>query len=297
MQAMVRSSVRSSGGSSAGELVLGKVVYSSSDTEKSNVHVKFNSEQHSWDYSWKSNRWEVNKTHVIDVMVLEDAGNGSLHVLKSYPSQSFTIFSARHIKANNNTAEDASITTTSGGGVGEEASRRRSRSIREATSIPRDTSLSTQKEHTPMFADVNWSQSLPSSSVGLSIQPPPPHYPRHHRHLPAYASAIYDQGELQQKKNVAYSVHSDSSSLEDDSGTGRYSHSTQSTHSSSSGGGERNSSDDGEETDGASPKRRRTESEDSKLLGLCSVIDAISRGYTVDLSERTSDGPKTGTSI
>ena len=54
MQSMVRSSVRSSGGGNAGELVLGKVVYSNFDENKSTVR-KFNAEQHSWDYSWKSN--------------------------------------------------------------------------------------------------------------------------------------------------------------------------------------------------------------------------------------------------
>ena len=103
MNSMVRSNGRYSGtGSPSGELVLGKIMHSTVTPDCTTISVQFNSELHSWDYSWKSNRWEVNKTHVIDVIVLEDCGNNSLHVLNSYPSPSFTIFSARHIKTSVN---------------------------------------------------------------------------------------------------------------------------------------------------------------------------------------------------
>jgi hypothetical protein len=67
------------------------------------VTFEFNHEQHSWDYSWKSNRWVVDETHCFDIIVFKpDATNRQVvHQVKYISSKPFTIFSARHIKKNN----------------------------------------------------------------------------------------------------------------------------------------------------------------------------------------------------
>jgi len=76
---------------------------------------EFNAEQHSWDYSWKSNRWVVDETHCFDVIVFKpDAASANvLQQVKTISSKPFTIFSARHIKKNNYGAEyGLSLSTT-----------------------------------------------------------------------------------------------------------------------------------------------------------------------------------------
>ncbi len=293
VMSMVRSSVRSSGGSNVGELVVGKVEYSNFEEKKSSVHVKFNAEQHSWDYSWKSNRWEVNKTHVIDVMVMEDTSDGSLRVLKNCPSKSFTIFSARHIKTNASVGAAAGTCATvsrdtapSSGGrlrgvTGRNGTGKRFASKQQAW---QEQQQQVQQMHhdVPMFADVNWHLPVPPSlGMGVGVFPAP-HYPTAYNQYVRdsmlrgeLSNVIYDQ--IEERKRASgynHSHSSDSSSTGDDDITGKH------TNGNNSSGGSA-SSDDGDEPDGGSPKRQRTESEDSKLLGLCNVIEAISRGYGV----------------
>lgn len=66
--------------------------------------VEFNEDLHSWDYRWKSNRWIVDETHVIDITLLtpDAAEQASYNVVASQTSHTFTIFSARHITTNPN---------------------------------------------------------------------------------------------------------------------------------------------------------------------------------------------------
>lgn len=66
--------------------------------------VEFNEDLHSWDYRWKSNRWIVDETHVIDITLLTpDTKEPTMfNVVASQTSHTFTIFSARHITTNPN---------------------------------------------------------------------------------------------------------------------------------------------------------------------------------------------------
>jgi Helicase associated domain len=57
---------------SGGELLLGEMKIIQEDELNAVVTIAFNAEKHSWDYSWKSNRWSgVNNSHVVDVVLVE----------------------------------------------------------------------------------------------------------------------------------------------------------------------------------------------------------------------------------
>jgi Helicase associated domain len=57
---------------SGGELLLGEMKIIHEDELNAVVTIAFNAEKHSWDYSWKSNRWSgVNNSHVVDVVLVE----------------------------------------------------------------------------------------------------------------------------------------------------------------------------------------------------------------------------------
>lgn len=88
------------------EWLIGRLHTVTETSEEYTVNVEFNSEQHSWDYSWKSNRWIVDETHCFDIIIFKpDAASPQVvNLLKSVASKPFTIFSARHIKKNNNGA-------------------------------------------------------------------------------------------------------------------------------------------------------------------------------------------------
>ena len=61
-----------------GELVLGEIRIIHEDTETAFVAITFNAERHSWDYSWKSNRWSgVNSPHVVDVILMQSLSSVS----------------------------------------------------------------------------------------------------------------------------------------------------------------------------------------------------------------------------
>lgn len=68
------------------------------------VTVEFNEDLHSWDYRWKSNRWIVDETHVLDItlLTLDDKELSLYNIAASQTSHTFTIFSARHITTNPN---------------------------------------------------------------------------------------------------------------------------------------------------------------------------------------------------
>ena len=302
MMSMVRS-VRSSGGGN-GELVIGKVGWSELDEEKLTVQVLFNSEQHSWDYSWKSNRWEANKTHVIDVIVMEDTDDGSLHILKSSPSESFTIFSARHIKSNASVGLSARMGSHATTGVSE---------LREVHGrVPADVTSkhpclrkeAWQQYHKAhgleyhatksCFQGVDWTLPVPSSlGIGLHMVPAP-NYPSHsysdHNSRDSMLQSdfyreIYDQIEKQKRTfGYIYGNGSDSCSSTGDI-TRRYADGSIISSGSSA------YSEEYDDSSGSSPKRRRTGSEDNKLLDLCNVIEAISKRSTNSVDGKMLSSP------
>ena len=60
------------GTKTGGELQLGVMKVLHEDDHTAKVSISFNADKHSWDYSWKSNRWSgVNNSHVVDVVLVE----------------------------------------------------------------------------------------------------------------------------------------------------------------------------------------------------------------------------------
>lgn len=55
---------------SGGELVSGKIEILREDDHNAWIKIVFNGEKHSWDYSWKGNRWTPT-THVVDVLLIQ----------------------------------------------------------------------------------------------------------------------------------------------------------------------------------------------------------------------------------
>lgn len=270
VQAMVRSNVRVNG--VAGELVLGKVVYSNSEAGKVSLQVNFNSEQHSWDYSWKSNRWEVNKTHVIDVMILEESRNNTFHVLRNFPSQTFIIFSARHIKTS---SERGSSTVMSPHSV---EKRPAAPPIKSST-----TKYAERKSlHAPGSHHMATNFPYPSAmSMQMGLPSPQFHY------NPEFLASMGVGGAGGRGKtpypqsNYTNSSSSESGSLEGDNNL-HYNYSSTTVISSS---------DEDGGLDVPSPvaaKRRRLSGDETgrpganKLLELCGVVAAATRGYSFD---------------
>ena len=84
---------------SGGELVLGKIEIMSEDGLTAYVRIIFNGEKHSWDYSWKSNRWSGSSaSHVVDVILLESCysavNNCDLRIYSSLCSMPFILISS-----------------------------------------------------------------------------------------------------------------------------------------------------------------------------------------------------------
>lgn len=84
---------------SGGELVLGKIEVLAEDSRSASVRLIFNSEKHSWDYSWKSNRWSGSTApHVIDVILLESFNTAledtDLRIHSSAVSRPFILISS-----------------------------------------------------------------------------------------------------------------------------------------------------------------------------------------------------------
>lgn len=266
VQAMVRSNVRVNG--VAGELVLGKVVHRNSEAGKLCMQVDFNSEQHSWDYSWKSNRWEVNKTHVIDVMILEESRNNSFHVLRNFPSKTFTIFSARHIKTS---SERGSSTAT----LSHSVNKRPPPALKSSTTKCAERQ-SLKTPGSPAHVAMNYASAL-SMQMGFPLQ--------HYQYNPEFLASMVASGDSLRmlpypQSNYTNSSSSESGSHEDDNNL-HYNYSSTTIISSS----------DEDGLDAASPvaaKRRRLESEETgrpggnKLLELCGIVSAATRGYSFD---------------
>lgn len=102
---------------SGGELVLGKIEIMSEDGLTAYVRIIFNGEKHSWDYSWKSNRWSGSSaSHVVDVILLESCysalNNCDLRIYSSLCSMPFILISShksttRSKGSRRNSAKDA----------------------------------------------------------------------------------------------------------------------------------------------------------------------------------------------
>jgi hypothetical protein len=79
--------------SQGGDFIVGLVIGRRECNGKMVLEVEFNKQLHSWDYSWKSNRWSgPSETHIVEVAVLRDQGS-SLQVIGSVNSPHFRIVS------------------------------------------------------------------------------------------------------------------------------------------------------------------------------------------------------------
>jgi hypothetical protein len=79
------------------ELLPGKVEIISDTMSHARLKVVINAERHSWDYSWKSNRWSgFQSTHVVDLILLDDVEveHNDLKIHSSCPSEPFLIISS-----------------------------------------------------------------------------------------------------------------------------------------------------------------------------------------------------------
>lgn len=277
VQAMIRSNVRVNG--AAGELVLGKVVASNNDGGRISFQVDFNGEHHSWDYSWKSNRWEVNKTHVIDVMILEECRNNSFHVLRNFPSPSFTIFSARHMKTNSERNPFTAATSPNSVDKRPEGLSKSKTSVQQGYG---SKALQTAETSAQMAIGVPYGGAL-SMQMGLVSSA------HHQLSQKGFLSMVGGDSNLNglmptyPRSNYTHSSSSDDNgSLEGDS-SAHYNYSSTTIISSSD--------EDGGGLDNTSPvaaKRRRIGSDEtgrpgeSRLLELCGVVEAITRGHSFD---------------
>ena len=275
IQAMVRSSVRVNG--VAGELVLGKVLRSNSEGNKVSLRVDFNSELHSWDYSWKSNRWEVNKTHVIDIIVLEKCSNDSMRVLRNFPSQSFTIFSARHIK----TSVDKDSLAISANSVdirpsvGELGSQRKTPFTSDKYKDVHSAESSTKKMTNSQYAPALSMQLHRSSFLQL--------YPPKFISIVGYDGNV-DVVTANPRSNYTQGSYSDENGSPDSDSRVHYNYSSTTLTSSSDEDGVKRASP-------LAAKRRRVGSDEggkpdkpegNRLLELCGVVEAITRGASLD---------------
>jgi hypothetical protein len=79
------------------ELLPGRIEVLEEKVDTVTVKVTLNAERHSWDYSWKSNRWSgFQSTHVVDLILIDDieVGRNDLRVLASQTTVPFLIISS-----------------------------------------------------------------------------------------------------------------------------------------------------------------------------------------------------------
>lgn len=84
---------------SGGELVIGKVEILIEDASSAMVKIIFNEAKHSWDYSWRSNRWSGSSaSHVVDIILVESCNTApaqcDLQVYSSVSSKPFILMSS-----------------------------------------------------------------------------------------------------------------------------------------------------------------------------------------------------------
>jgi hypothetical protein len=84
---------------SGGELVIGKVEILIEDSSTAMVKIVFNEAKHSWDYSWRSNRWSGSSaSHVVDIILVESCNSAldqcDLKVYSSVSSKPFILMSS-----------------------------------------------------------------------------------------------------------------------------------------------------------------------------------------------------------
>lgn len=83
--------MRSPGAPEDAELFLGISHIVSSTKDKTYMKVIFNSQNYSWDYSWKSCRWNSNTEHVVDIVILRSISHLEYKVCSSHISTPFKI--------------------------------------------------------------------------------------------------------------------------------------------------------------------------------------------------------------
>ena len=112
-----------------GELLFGQIKVTHEDAHSAVVEIVFNEERHSWDYSWKSNRWSgVNVPHVVDVIIIQNIlcaprsaggikipGSDGLEIYSNACSPTFLILSSHKSSQNKRkvSLEDTAVTNTS----------------------------------------------------------------------------------------------------------------------------------------------------------------------------------------
>ena len=82
LMAGLRNSNGSKGTRTTGELFLGRVVVMEEQPDGvALLRVEFNGDRHSWDYSWKSNRWSgESNAHVVDIILIQSLFSSTLNV-------------------------------------------------------------------------------------------------------------------------------------------------------------------------------------------------------------------------
>ena len=169
----IRPTVRTN--STKAELILGKCIYVKEGPNEVQALLEFNAERRSWDYSWKSNRWIVDETHVIDIIVLQEsrASKENMIVLSHCPSSTFTIFSARHKKEEVVDGEEVPTRRKKDSSSSKITSAARLAAAIKDQSIPLSGSVSSSlvsssSSSLPSSSSRHYSPSSSSSSSGLA---------------------------------------------------------------------------------------------------------------------------------
>lgn len=93
------------------ELFMGEVQSYDQHDKELDLEVVFNGRHHSWDYSWKSNRWSEQQ-HVVDIIVLTYESPLDFRVAGHYTSSQFMILSSHKKSVKGGSTSDKPSTVT-----------------------------------------------------------------------------------------------------------------------------------------------------------------------------------------
>jgi len=90
------------------EIFMGEVEILSGTVKELELIVTFNSRHLSWDYSWRSNRWNEEQ-HVVDIIVLTYSSSTEYAVVSSFTTSSFRIESSHKCGNSNKSSFDDEV--------------------------------------------------------------------------------------------------------------------------------------------------------------------------------------------